>query len=904
MGVRIIKKTKENRLCAGTFLFLVLAAKNDLAKKRNNSGINEPNCVMELIGLSGLEVEPYCEGSDVGTIISKFKLCKEEAPTWLLFGTPKYIDTMKTLVETDYKNALNHMIMWSNIYLDLEKNGDWLCKALLELVFFDEEIDNNDKIYAGPEGELISFKSLYEAEEIHAQSFLLGLWYYIVKQNRANKGGEETIDCLRAPGKEKSRRGVAKKVGKRREFKQSIRILKLEKTLMTSDNTLVSGAKDAVPEYDRPLIPGVNKMVALSDEEIALPDNGFDEYLASVYDKYKEVSTLFYHKEPKEFDSIYICNDVLRPGYATGPLAALVGRKISDSYIENINYITLNESRYQYLIITGTGGLGKSMMMTHLLLDAVEHYYEYRILPLLVQLRDFNSAYSSFLDFLFDIFDSFGGGICKEQFEKLLCAGRFMLLLDGIDEIAAKNKKYFEISLDRFINGHRRNYFIMSCRPNEEIASYSRFKKTELLPLSFKQSVALVRKLDMGTEYEPLKQSFISTIEALQYSHKEFIENPLLLTMMLMTYKQKNDIPSEMHKFYAKVYDTLFSEHDNTKVGYKREYKTRLNQDRFAEYFEEFCFLTYQDENYDPSADECKQYFNDMVLVQEEHPEFTWKDFMDDLVDCLCLMYEEGQKYHFIHRSIQEFFCACYFSNLPDSALPDIGDFFEKTSPRKSDKTFEMLYAMKENSVKEMIFIPFLKDICVASSDEEDAELELYINFLYKIYPCINFNKGDVNDWGENETAPNSYLYSFIAEKAKVLTDPNEIDLSIEDDFGYEMFVDEEYVLYDSDYTSHEIAENVVVFEHGDDYDIVPKDEVPREYIEEFGDPEVCGISYSVPVEMLIESNDYDELTYELLSEAYPLRVEFENIRSYYKSLLNQKEKVRVNLKDKLRRKI
>ncbi len=883
-------------------MFLVLAAKNDLAKKRNNGGITEPNCVMELVKISGLEVTPYCEGNDVGTIISKFKLCKEEAPTWLLVGTPKYIDAMTTLVETDYKNALNHVITWARTFLDLKKNGDWLCKALLELVYFDKEIDDSEKIYAGPEGELMSFQELYEADEIHAQSFLLGLWQYIVKSNRANKPGDMTIDSLRAPGKEKSGRGVSEMVGKRCGFRQSIRILKLEKTLLSSEDTLIAGDRDASPEYDRPLIPGVNKMIAFSDEDIALPDHDYDEYLDSVYDKYKEVGTLFYHKEPKPFDSIYICNDVLRPGYAAGPMATLVGRQRSGNYIENINYITLNESRYQYLIITGTGGLGKSMMMTHLLLDAVEHYYEYRILPLLVQLRDFSSAYSSFFDFLFDIFDSFGGGISKEQFEKLLCAGRFMLLLDGIDEIAAKNKKLFETSLDRFINGHRRNYFIMSCRPNEEIASYSRFKKTELLPLSFKQSVALVNKLDMGAEYEPLKQSFISTIETLQYSHKEFIENPLLLTMMLMTYKQKNDIPSEMHKFYAKVYDTLFSEHDNTKVGYKREYKTKLNQDRFAEYFEEFCFLTYQDENYDPSADECKQYFNDMVLVQDEHPEFSWKDFMDDLVDCVCLMYEEGQKYHFIHRSIQEFFCACYFNSLPDSTLSDIGDFFEKTSPRKSDKTFEMLYAMKEKSVKEMIFIPFLKDICTAKGDDEDAELELYVNFLYKIYPHINFNIGDVNDWGENETTPDSYLYRFIAEKAELLTEPKEITLPIEAGFDYEMFVEEEYVLYDQGYTSHEIAEDWVVLEHGDDYDIVPRDEVPREYIEEFGNPEVCGTSYSVPVKELIESNDYDELTNELLSENYPLRVEFENIRMYYMSLLEQKETVHVNLKDKLRR--
>lgn len=55
----------------------------------------------------------------------------------------------------------------------------------------------------------------------------------------------------------------------------------------------------------------------------------------------------------------------------------------------------------------------------------------------------------------------------------------------------------------------------------------------------------------------------------------------------------------------------------------------------------------------------------------------TSRDFLLDLTDNLCIMYKEGDKYYFIHRSFQEYFCAVFFSNQMDDQLERIGDFFE-----------------------------------------------------------------------------------------------------------------------------------------------------------------------------------------------------------------------------------
>lgn len=75
-------------------------------------------------------------------------------------------------------------------------------------------------------------------------------------------------------------------------------------------------------------------------------------------------------------------------------------------------------------------------------------------------------------------------------------------------------------------------------------------------------------------------------------------------------------------------------------------------------------------------------------------------------------MYRDDGKYHFIHRSFQEYFCALYFSKQKDKNLRAIGDFFENRRLRSyDDKTFLMLYDMIPEKVDEYIFLPFLSEL-------------------------------------------------------------------------------------------------------------------------------------------------------------------------------------------------
>lgn len=888
----------EYTLCGGTFIYMILSCLKSISKRRgaNNGGVTEPNCFTDLIEIAGLERDYKLSSEDVSTVISKYKHCTLEAPDWMLINRKDYKDSLDELIKTDYASALHSTIVWSSKYLDLITNGDFICKALLEIVYYDETIDKNDKIHANYDGSLVSFNDLFVAEYIHIQAFILGMWHYVIckRNDIPNKTGQKTIDFISdTTGKKKSVRKINDFVGNMNQFKFKSRIMEIEKArigLRGAFNEPISIIEEEDDER-RALLPGKMEMFGISDNSISLPDNAFKEYLENLIDSQKRVKTLLFHNEPRDFESLYICNDIGRLNINSWGTY----RSYTDLVTNPTLFEILKISRY--LILTGTGGLGKSMMMKHLLFDAAKKYSEYRLIPVLVPLKDYTNKYDNLIDFIYEVFDSYGAEASMEDFKEYLRSGRVLLLLDGLDEIKTNDKSTFEVQLDRFINRYKNNFYIISSRPYVNLLSFNRFTKLALVPFDKPKCLALINKLDLGKDDEQLKLDFLEQLDKhLYYSHKEFAENPLLLTIMLLTYKQKSMIPGEMHKFYAQAYDTLFDEHDNIKPGYKREYKTGLKKDRFSEYFDEFCFLSYQDEKFDLSDEDCKQYFEMLEAVEEDEPLFDWNDFMDDLVDCVCLMYKEGQKYHFIHRSIQEYFCAHYFSRQPDSMLPAIGEFFETSNTRGSDKTFGMLYAMKPKSVEEQIFIPYLKDLF--TNPDNELLPPSYEKFIRTIYPVISFDDGDV--LYDSETSAASFLYNFIADRKDILAYKGDIY------FGcyYDEFISAEYVSYDSDYHVWEGEYGEVECAHGIEETLVTKEEVPAEYLKLFDMPDVCGTSYEFDMnEVLDQEEYYSDVIEEIYKDDFPIRGEFNAMVEYYKKLVSQKTEHKESLHDKLRRK-
>lgn len=96
--------------------------------------------------------------------------------------------------------------------------------------------------------------------------------------------------------------------------------------------------------------------------------------------------------------------------------------------------------------------------------------------------------------------------------------------------------------------------------------------------------------------------------EYLYDKYKTFASNPLLLTIMLLTFENRASIPDKLNDFFEQAFTTLFHTHDATKGGYKRDIQSKLGYEDFKAVFSYFCFKSFFNSDYKFSENKVLEY--------------------------------------------------------------------------------------------------------------------------------------------------------------------------------------------------------------------------------------------------------------------------------------------------------
>jgi predicted NACHT family NTPase len=221
----------------------------------------------------------------------------------------------------------------------------------------------------------------------------------------------------------------------------------------------------------------------------------FTSYMENAKEKYGTIKTLFYMKSPKPFYELYVPNRIEHSSSR------------SNKILENITVKSLIAIS-NFLIIGGAGGLGKSMMMRHLLLNSIGDYSNFRHVPVFMSVKDYTSVNLS--DFIYSRITMLKGNdnTTKEVFQSSLTEGLFLLLFDGLDEIGDEHGQHFEEQLESFADKYPKNLFVISSRPYRSFISFSRFTVLNIMPFNLKQALQLVDKLDYRPDEPDLKPIF------------------------------------------------------------------------------------------------------------------------------------------------------------------------------------------------------------------------------------------------------------------------------------------------------------------------------------------------------------------------------------------------------------
>jgi len=228
------------------------------------------------------------------------------------------------------------------------------------------------------------------------------------------------------------------------------------------------------------------------------------------------------------------------------------------------------------ILINDNAGVGKSTVLKMMFRYAIDESLE---IPFYIDMKSLikGEELISIEDYIIESFPSFKNIPSKDFLHRHLGDGTYLFLFDGADEVPDKVKEPVYREVKRFCTAVSNSKFVIATRDEDIILSaFNEFKSHSINPLKKHEAYALLRKY----EFKDVKaDELISEIEKDENSGiSEFLANPLLTTLLYTAYVYKRKIPLKKSLFFHQIYNSLYENHDATKIGFlTREKKSGLD---------------------------------------------------------------------------------------------------------------------------------------------------------------------------------------------------------------------------------------------------------------------------------------------------------------------------------------
>lgn len=485
-------------------------------------------------------------------------------------------------------------------------------------------------------------------------------------------------------------------------------------------------------------LPKLSKLAHSISKEgkanLSLNSNAFIAYYKRAYNNYSIINTLAFKERVKKLKDIYI------------PLTIYpVDNKKEKKLTKIEGYPKELLDKYSRILITDTAGMGKSTLMKRMFLDVIDGQFG---IPIFIEFRRLNENN----DILNEVAIQLGGlndGFDKEILETLFVDGEFIFFFDGYDEISSSNKAFVTRNIQDFVAKASNNKYILTSRPEEELACFGEFQEFRIRELKKVESYDLLRKYDISGKTSRL---LISKLETGNYSMiNEFLKNPLLVSLLFAAFDFKQTIPLKKHIFYRQVFDAYFDSHDLSKGdSYVHEKKSNLDLDDFDKVMRKIGYECLRKQKIEFEKDELLNII-DSAKSGFSNLKFASTSLLGDLLKAVPLFCQDGMYYKWVHKSLQEYFAA---------------EFIYKDSKNNQDAILTALYKSKKIDLYiNLLDLYFDIDPVGFQKNIVKPLLESYVEYYEKFYFHSDVISSEAVNLRLTITYCNRVLVGFIDNK-------------------------------------------------------------------------------------------------------------------------------------------
>ncbi|MUK42296.1 hypothetical protein GNP61_12125 [Aliivibrio fischeri] len=396
----------------------------------------------------------------------------------------------------------------------------------------------------------------------------------------------------------------------------------------------------------------------------------------------------------------------------------------------------------QSCLILDSAGMGKSTFSKYLITQIL---YKSDRIPVLYELRKSKKG----IDLIESIareLDPLGRVFSRELFYELLKHGKFIIVLDGFDEVPLERQQDMANEINSLSIKGMKNTLVLTSRPQELIPEIVDVEIYRFSSFSIEQAKSLVLKLDHISNLDVGKR----LINEFDNVPDKFLENPLLVSLLYTTFGANNSIADRICTFYDEVYQALYKGHDLiNKNGFVRDKDSNLDFEQFRVLLRSLCFqMILKRKTAFSSWSEAIDYVNNAIKSSKVEPKSA-SAFLNDLINAVPLMQKDGSDYKFLHKTIIEYFAAEYIVYKPNSEAL-LQKMFDSKSFSAFKTVFDFVYDIS-SSLYDKVITKYHAEKLLSNFEFFD---EKYSTVVTSNYLCaLEFGIYPVSDYSETPEA-------------------------------------------------------------------------------------------------------------------------------------------------------
>lgn len=398
---------------------------------------------------------------------------------------------------------------------------------------------------------------------------------------------------------------------------------------------------------------------------------------------------------------------------------------------------SLNELPSNAVVLSGTVGQGKSILLRHLL--GKEMRGGERV-PLFIELR--KVPLSGLESYLRKMFNELLETNHPEIFGIFAKSGKISFLLDGFDEIDPDRAQDLMSSIESLATGYPSTRIIVTSRPNSGIETSPVFDVVHIAQLTEADYPGFFNKI---LSRERGLAEMITNAVLNSKSVREVASTPLLATLLTIVYRSTQRIPDDFSDFYDQLFQILLVRHDRSKA-FSRKRKTQLGDREIQQAFEAFCFKVHASNTSLVPKIKALEYSKNALQQYELKCKEDY--FLDDIIRVTCLLQEEGGNIEFLHQSVREFYAAKYVESRPEMVAKKFYAQLNTTGNwKKWDQVIKFLSQIDRYRISQFHLIPMARTFLTSVQSEHTRaappRLREFISDLGGIRRNKNKKKGD-----------------------------------------------------------------------------------------------------------------------------------------------------------------